>query len=185
MKKLLYILFYITLISCNSKTEEIKEEEVIVFSDNETTIYESDIYEVINALFEDEKENNFSSKEKFLTIYPNSNFIHPNDFIEFEIISQEDKDFIFKQVNDLKDHDLKQDWFSDFTIIPMNEKEDTQSKTDEFYYLTIPLFSKDKKTSIVVCGNISRLNGYGKILIYHKNDNQWIRSEKFKVWVNM
>ncbi|MDX9789803.1 MAG: hypothetical protein RBT61_03145 [Candidatus Kapabacteria bacterium] len=51
MQKLLYILFYITLISCNSKKEEIKEE-VIVFSDNGTSIYESDIYEVINVFYE-------------------------------------------------------------------------------------------------------------------------------------
>jgi len=53
MKIFLYILFCIALVSCN-----LKEEEVIVSSDNGTTIYESDIYEVINAFFEDEKETN-------------------------------------------------------------------------------------------------------------------------------
>src|SRR5690606_40428218 len=107
MKKLLYILFYITLISCNSKTEEIKEE-VVVFSSDGTIIYESDVYEVINALFTDNEKTNILDgidySGELLSVYPNSDYIHTEELGMLDIVMEEDKDFIFKQVTRSEEH---------------------------------------------------------------------------------
>src|SRR5690606_18798713 len=165
MKKLLYILFCITLISCNSKKVEVKEE-AIVFSDNGTTIYESDVYEVINVFFEDEKTSNILDgidfKGELLSVYPSSYYVHTEELKEVEIVAQEDQEFISKQIN-LDKYDIKQELFSDFKIIPRVEIENmwnsynmeefskefkSKYQKSELYYITIPLFSKDKNTAI-------------------------------------
>ena len=107
--------------------------------------------------------------------------IHPNDFQYFGITSKKDKDFIFSQIEELKKYDLKQEYFSDFIIIPI----DGGKNTDEFYYITIPLFSKDKQTSIFVFGNISRFSNFGKIIIFSKENNKCIQTEKGQMWIDM
>ncbi|MFA7446096.1 MAG: hypothetical protein WCY89_09130 [Flavobacteriaceae bacterium] len=209
MKKLLYILFCTALISCNSKTEEIKEEEIVVFLESGTTIYESDIYEVINTFFEDEKETNILDgidyEGKLLTVYPNSDYIHSEDLGEFGIITEEDRNFIFRQVGDLRKYDLKQEHISRFRLIPIDtmkvfmdyvmkqekrnleeisEKFQNQFQTNEFYIITIPLFSLDKKTAIITFGYQFVPNGgNGNLYVYKKENDKWIRTDKGFMWL--
>jgi hypothetical protein len=217
MKKLLYILFYITLISCNSKTEEIKEE-VVVFSSDGTIIYESDVYEVINALFTDNEKTNILDgidySGELLSVYPNSDYIHTEELGMLDIVMEEDKDFIFKQVTFLNKYDLKQEVFFDFKIIPRVEIENLRGswekefmddlqngitynweefsnkfkkkyqKTD-FYYITIPLFSKDKNTAIIVFGyQFIPHGGNGELYVYKKENNKWVRTKKGFSWLS-
>lgn len=200
MKIFLYILFCIALVSCN-----LKEEEVIVSSDNGTTIYESDIYEVINAFFEDEKETNILDgidyEGELLSVSSNRNYIHHEDLGEFGIITKEDRDFILHQINSLDRYDLKQEYISKFKLVPIDTmnvfmdyvirqekrnweeifiKFQNQFKKDDFYTITIPLFSLDKKTAII---NFGRGFGGGVSQVYIKENGKWIRINKGYRWI--
>src|SRR5690606_23097642 len=123
--------FCITLISCNSKTEEIKEE-VVVFSSNGTTIYESDIYEVINGIYKgyiaEMKEYNkdeafylvyFSKFAEFENMGLNENGIknYLKNLADQNLIEEKDIEFIYQQVQSSKEIKLEQNRIKDFELI--------------------------------------------------------------------
>ena len=213
MQKLLYILFCITLISCNSKTEEIKEEEVAVFSDNGTTIYESDIYEVINAFFENKKETDslegYNSKEKLLTISLIEDYA-PLDFkyifSVFEgndsLFKEDDKDFIIRQTKELNKLDLNKNYISNYKIIPKDTMDvfykylETENKRfwdefpkkfqgDEINSISLPIFNSRKDIAIITIGrSYGPLSGSGFMIIYKKENGKWIQQDGGLMWIS-
>src|SRR5690606_12356472 len=205
MKKILYILFCITLISCNSKKEEIKEE-VIVFSDNGTTIYESDIYEVINTFFED---NKYKNKKGHLSVSGfDSHFPYgfKARFQKDSVFSADDITFILQQIecDDISTFDLKQKYISGYKIISRekiyNFNKDVilaaKDFWEEFYkvlgvkelnYIHLPLFSIDKKTAFIYFGSMNVNDPFGgkrKMDIYKKENNKWIWYSNGWIWAN-
>lgn len=200
MQKLLYILFYITLISCNSKKEEIKEE-VIVFSDNGTTIYESDIYEVINVFYEVYLSR--ISKKEYLkdnaAVYLLFNS-QPDDFelvdnkllekiVGDSLIEEKDIEFIHRQIKNSKEITLDKSRISDFKLtdketlskLLFSEENQTKNERDIFDYdiasIYLPLFTINKNKVLVY--GYSFIFGGSCISIYEKENEKWIWVKTF------
>src|SRR5690606_23899639 len=211
MKKLLYILFCITLISCNSKTEEIKEEGV-VFSSNGTTIYESDIYEVINGIYkgyiDEMKEYNkdeafylvyFSKYAEFENMGLNENGIknYLNNLADQNLIEEKDIEFIYQQVQSSKEIKLEQNRIKDFELICADTLYQLRlsSKTNndfgykiidrygfsEISYISLPLFTLDKNTVII---NLGLYAMGGRVSIYKRENSKWIWAKDISMWIS-
>ncbi len=211
MKKLLYILFCITLISCNSKTEEIKEE-VVVFSSNGTTIYESDIYEVINGIYKgyiaEMKEYNkdeafylvyFSKFAEFENMGLNENGIknYLKNLADQNLIEEKDIEFIYQQVQSSKEIKLEQNRIKDFELICADTLYQLRlsSKTNndfgykiidrygfsEISYISLPLFTLDKNTVII---NLGLYAMGGRVSIYKRENSKWIWAKDISMWIS-
>jgi len=67
----------------------------------------------------------------------------------------------------------------------ISKKFKNQFQTDNFYFITIPLFSKDKNTAIIVFGNqFIPHEGSGILIVYKKENNKWTRTEKGSRWLS-
>jgi hypothetical protein len=212
MKKLLYILFCITLVSCNSKTEEIKEGEVIVFSDNGTTIYENDIYEVINGVYEGYlSEIKRHKKDETLYLVYLLRFVDFEDtglnengiknylknLAEQDLIEEKDIEFIHQQVQNSKEFELDQNRIKDFELIRKDTLYQLQlsSKTrndfgceiiNRYGYseiLTISLpLFTIDKNTIIVSTGLYTLGG--RTTIYKKENGKWIWVKDISMWIS-
>lgn len=198
MEKLLYILFCIILISCNSKTEEIKEEEVIeVQKEIDLGISDEEIYSVINTHLEREIKHYKTINKELNTNFLSFSFLIDNDFNYYGIPSliekdslftDEDREFIKLQVQKAETFDLNQKYFSDFTIVPKdtidnllkNSKGKPYGQTIiEKYkiinWITLPLFSKGKDLAIInyeyLCGSLC---AESRTSVYKKENGEWI-----------
>jgi|SRR5690606_13318840 len=199
MKKLLYILFCITLISCNSKTEEIKEE-VVVFSSDGTTIYENDVYEVINAFlsnFDEHQENPKKlAKGDFLLLFP---FVEEQPY-EYDIqelneilsrsdslFSEKDKKFITKQMKN-SNFDLKQGFISNYKVLSkdfINTITGFSDEVNKFHTISIPLFNLKKDIAMISFGTYTGYNdASGMKIIYKKENGKWVAIKTLNLWIS-
>jgi len=191
MKKLLYILFCVALISCNSKTEE-----VIVFSEKGTTIYKSDIYEVINVFFE-EYSSKISQKEYLkdnAAVYLLFNS-QPDDFefidnnllekiVEQSLIEEKDKEFIYQQIKNPKEIILDKSKIYGFKLtdketlqkLLFSEENQTNYQRDILDYdiasIYLPLFTLNKNKVLVY--SYSFVFGGNCVSIYEKENEKWV-----------
>lgn len=172
-----------------------------MFSDNGTTIYESDIYEVINAFYE--VYSSRISKKEYLkdnaAVYLLINS-QPDDFelvdnkllekiAEQSLIEEKDKEFIYQQIKNSKEIFLDKSKISDFKLtdkktlskLLFSEENQTKNERNIFDYdiasIYLPLFSTNKNKVLVY--GYSFVFGSNCISIYEKENEKWIWVETF------
>lgn len=198
MQKLLYILFCITLISCNSKKEEIEEEVIEIKKEIDLGISEEEIYAVINTHLEREKTHYKTHNKELNTNFISFSFLIDNDFLNYygvpnliendSLFTDEDREFIKLQIKKTETFDLNQKYFSDFTVIPKDTILNLLSKSQNKNYgkiildkyeimnwITLPLFSKNKGLAIInyeyLCGSLC---AESRTSVYKKENGKWI-----------
>lgn len=190
MKKIIYIILAIFLISCKQKPKELKQELKKVLISEKLT------YEVINYIIESTpKEEGFISNYLVYDNFPMSDEeIKSNDFMGISkmdtLFSKIDVKYILEQNKNRMNFSLKQSLIKNKTIIPNKklvefyiEKNGVKNFWENyrkiygdqgFYSISQPLFSIDKKTVIISKGfHCGSLCGWGSTIILKKNNGKW------------
>ena len=177
-----YIFFVILFISCTnqkkSDSSEVTDDEIYIIV--KMVLKDFEVHQKIDGTFE------YYLQDELET--PPQAFLIPNfDFQKY--FSKNDLDFIDKQIVERKNFKLLQDSIKTKRIISKKiiqtfdtGKNDQLSRKDRFienykkkygtkYYniLSLPVFSKDKKTVLI---DVSSIFG-GRSLIYKKNNDKW------------
>ncbi len=202
MQKLLYILFCITLISCNSKTQEVKKEEVVVFQKEiDLGISDEEIYSVINTHLEREIKTykefslqgiNYISFSIFIKNGEDENdydYFGIPSFIEKDsLFTNEDLEFVKIQIKQTEVFDLNQKYISDFKVVHKDTFSNLLENANRVSYgkiirekygnmswISLPLFSKNKELAIVNYDyNCGSLCGHSRTSMYKKQNGKWI-----------
>lgn len=192
MKKLLLFIFLASFLSAFSQEK----------------ITEKDIYEVVNFVIKNRKERLHEKgfKIKFLMRSKSDSAVYhylnkteesfysieenPNEFF-----TNNDIEFINKQIGDNYNFNLQQKFINQLKIISIDEykklgtgKEfwenyDAKYGKKSFVEMMVPLFSLDKKTVIIEYSNITgSRGGFGEIVILKKENNTWKYFKNLSAW---
>ena len=189
MKKLILILFLI-LIACQKSNQVIE-----VKNTNETSVTDSDIYEIVNlVLYEyDEASKRDGFKENWYKYVLDRDleplFTHNDSIVLIEtdtLFTKEDLKFIEKQIFERKDFKFQTKFLKSKKVIRaeiIRNMIDSCYKynysfpkaylkkfgNDRHYTIGLPVFSKDKKTVFLKIDSY----GSGTTMIFKKVNNKW------------
>ena len=192
MKKLLLFIFLASFLSAFSQEK----------------ITEKDIYEVVNFVIKNRKERLHEKgfKIKFLMRSKSDSAVYhylnkteesfysieenPNEFF-----TNNDIEFINKQIGDNYNFNLQQKFINQLKIISIDEYKKlgtgkefwknyhAKYGNNSFIEIMVPLFSLDKKTVIIEYSNITgSRGGFGETVILKKENNTWEYFKNLSAW---
>jgi len=190
MKKILYLILAISLISC-------KEEKLI----NKNLAPDKEIYSIINFILKNElrekDSKNIYLSEEFPLAIPNNNYFGIEGLSE--IFSEKDIEFMKLQLNKRYDFRINKNLIKNRIVISFdslnelykeNEKSDKfwerfekKYKAQKFDAISLPIFSVDFKTVMISYGkHCGSLCGSGKTAIYRKINGHWEQIKIISIW---
>jgi len=192
MRKTLYILLLPLIISCTKKEDS-------------KTVSEKEMYSIINFVISTElpRLSNTSDKGYITESFTNSLFFRQEEYLNTNadsLFNKKDIEFIHQQMNDtlfkLNPDLIKSKTVVSFdTLMKLRNKGERSSKfwerfsekygKHEYFSISKPLFSVDKKTVIVSYGfHCGSLCGGGSTEIYRLVGKKWERIKTIETWVS-
>ena len=192
MRKTLYILLFPLIISCTKKGDT-------------KTITDKEMYSIINFVISTElpRFSNTPGKGYITESFTNSLFFRQEEYLNTNadsLFNKKDIEFIHQQMNDTL-FKLNPDLIKSKTVVSFDTLMKLRNKGErawkfwerfskkygkhEYFSISKPLFSVDKKTAIVSYGfHCGSLCGGGSTEIYRLVDEKWVRIKTIETWIS-
>ncbi|PKW19999.1 hypothetical protein [Flavobacterium lindanitolerans] len=193
MRKIFYILLFPLIINCSK-------------NNNSDTVSEEDIYSILNFVISTElpRFSNTPGKSYITESFTNFSLSSQEEYLNNNpdsLFNKKDIEFIHQQMEDAVDFKLNQNFIKSKTVISFDSLLKLRNKGErtwkfwerfskkygkhEYFSISKPLFSVDKKTAIVSYGfHCGSLCGEGLTEIYRLVNEKWIRIKTIETWVS-
>lgn len=192
MKKIISIILIFNLLSCKAQKDiKFSEESTSLmlhifkkFDDNKSTknygLQNSDISNnILNKVSIDEFasfEELILNSHKILPLAINYNISETKKRVDYlEIFKVSELKYMKKQLENIQ----SKTWMEYLKINPSNKKSKNKLIKQDYFY-SVPVFTKNKKNSLIYMENSSG----GVLIIYQKIKNKWQAVASASVWIS-